>query len=55
MHNQWFEGMSMEYLAFAQELPGFGAFGVSGRYFWMDKMNVTTFDRPRDRREIHGL
>ena len=49
MHNQWFEGIGMEYVGFAHNVSGVGTFGMSGRYLWMGEMDVTSADDPEGR------
>lgn len=45
MHNQWFEGIALDYIGLA--IPtGIGSFGVSGRMLWMDQMEITTLAQP---------
>lgn len=46
MHNQWFEGIGMDYVGFAHSVGKKGAMGVSGRYLWMGRMDVTSAENP---------
>ncbi len=45
MHNQWFEGIALDYIGLAVP-TGIGSFGVSGRMLWMDQMEITTLAQP---------
>ncbi|MFH1259962.1 MAG: PorV/PorQ family protein [Elusimicrobiota bacterium] len=45
MHNQWFEGIALDYLGLAVPTR-IGSFGVSGRMLWMDQMEITTLAQP---------
>jgi hypothetical protein len=54
MHNQWFEGISLDYFGIAYNLGRFGVLGFSGKYLWMDKMQVTTIAEPEGTGEEFG-